>query len=191
MNEDETGQHSQQQKEQQKEQHTEHQQKRVGFWMLVSMWLIVFGLVGYYFQSWLEQQSNPNQTVNTTAGQNGEQVVELKRNRYGHYVTAGTINNEPVVFMVDTGASDISVPASIAKRIGLKRGREVTYQTANGPAVNYATQLQQVAVGGIELNNVRASINPNVESDEILLGMTFLKSLEFSQQGDSLILRQY
>ena len=92
--------------------------------------------------------------------------------------------------MIDTGASDISIPAHVAERIGLKAGHKRIYQTANGPAVSFATVLDQVAIGKIELRNVRASINPNVGIEEILLGMTFLKSLEFSQREDTLTLRQ-
>jgi aspartyl protease family protein len=41
------------------------------------------------------------------------------------------------------------------------------------------------------LQQVRASINPNMQGNEVLLGMSFLKHLEFTQRGDSLTLRQY
>jgi aspartyl protease family protein len=51
--------------------------------------------------------------------------------------------------------------------------------------------LDRVAVDGIELENVRAIINPNDDTDVILLGMSFLKKIEFTQRGDVLILRQY
>ena len=167
------------------------QQKRIGLWMVIIMWLLVLGLLTMFFQSWYEEQFNPNQTVNGEVSEQGVREVVLQRNRYGHYVTSGVINSVPVVFMVDTGASDISIPAKIAEQIGLKAGRKVVYQTANGPAVSYATVLNQIAIGKIELNNVRASINPNVGIEEILLGMTFLKGLEFSQREDKLTLRQF
>ena len=47
------------------------------------------------------------------------------------------------------------------------------------------------ASGDISLQNVRATINPGYKSNQILLGMSFLKHLEFSQRGDTLTLRQY
>jgi len=115
----------------------------------------------------------------------------LKRNRQGHYVTSGKINGHDVVFMIDTGATDIAVPVNVAKRVGLIPGRKNIHQTANGNVVVFSTRLQTVAVGEISLNNVKASINPGMDFNEILLGMSFLKNLEFTQRGNTLTLRQY
>ena len=50
--------------------------------------------------------------------------------------------------------------------------------------------LDEVSLGGITLNRVRASINPNMPQGEVLLGMSFLKHVEFSQRGDTLTIRQ-
>ena len=96
-----------------------------------------------------------------------------------------------MTFMLDTGATDISVPQQLADELGLKKGARILFQTANGKSWGYSTVLDSVAIGNIELNNVRASINPNVSDLDILLGMTFLKHLEFTQRGESLTLRQY
>jgi aspartyl protease family protein len=163
----------------------------MGFTMVVLMWLIVLGLLTAYFNHWEKSQYNPNQSVANMTYEDGVREVVLQRNRYGHYVATGAINDRPVVFMLDTGASDISVPQHIAKRLGLEAGPVVYYQTANGPAKAFMTRLDKVAVGDIELRDVRAHINPNVDDDEILLGMTFLKHLEFTQRGDNLTLRQH
>lgn len=171
-------------------QHPHQQQKRLGLWMVMLMWVLILGLIAMYFQTRVEKQFNPNQSVVAGENEQGVREVVLQRNRFGHYVTSGMINSESVTFIIDTGASDISIPARIAERLGLKAGRKVIYQTANGPAVSYATVLDRVAIGNIELHRVRASINPNVSEDEILLGMTFLKHLNFSQQGAILTLRQ-
>ena len=65
------------------------------------------------------------------------------------------------------------------------------YQTANGRTLVFATRLNEVSIGGITLRNVRATINPGYKSDDILLGMSFLKHLEFTQRGDQLTIRQY
>jgi len=167
------------------------QPRRIGIWMVVAMWVIVLWLLSMFFEKWLERDHNMNQQVESVVGADGVREVALLRNRSGHYVSSGFINDEPVVFMLDTGASDISIPYRVADKIGLKRGTQKMYQTANGPALNYSTQLAKVGIGDIELRNVRASINPNVEGTDILLGMTFLKHLEFAQRGDTLTLRQY
>jgi aspartyl protease family protein len=50
--------------------------------------------------------------------------------------------------------------------------------------------LDSVSVGDIELRGVRAGITPGLKTDEVLLGMSFLKHIEFTQRGDMLILRQ-
>lgn len=153
------------------------------------MWIIVMIMVFFLFDNILQKDYNPNQQV--LIQQSGKQrVVILKRNRYGHYVTQGKINNHPVTFMLDTGASDISIPDKLAKKLKLKYGREQRYQTANGIITGNLTLLKSVSIGNIKLHNVRASINPKMESEEILLGMSFLKYIEFSQRGDTLILRQ-
>ena len=58
-------------------------------------------------------------------------------------------------------------------------------------ATSYAATLDRVSVGEIELRDVWAGITPTLQTDQVLLGMTFLKHIEFTQRGDTLILRQY
>lgn len=165
---------------------TEH--KRLGHKFIIAMWIALMILVFFLFQNVLEKDYNPNQQVQHS--QSERQAVILKRNRYGHYVTRGSINNQPVTFLLDTGATDISIPEKIAKKLRLEYGQQRRYQTANGTIIGYLTNLNSVSIGNIELNNIRASINPRMNSDEILLGMTYLKHIEFTQRGDTLILRQ-
>ena len=158
--------------------------------MFFGMWIALLGLLALIFNNLLERQYNPNQQLISQRTAQGDIEVVLERNKFGHYVSSGMINDQPVVFMLDTGASDISVPETIAKRLGLKRGKPSIYQTANGHITVYKTILNSVNLGGIQLNNVRASINPHMNSEEILLGMSFLKHLDFAQKGDTLTLHQ-
>lgn len=158
--------------------------------MLIGMWLVVLGLLTMFFNGWLEQQHHPNQHVQGAVTADGTREVVLARNRAGHYTARGSINGSPVDFMLDTGASDISIPAAVANRLGLERGRAVTYHTANGTIVGYLTQLDSVAIGTVALRGLRASINPYMEGEEILLGMSFLGDLEFSQRDGKLTIRQ-
>lgn len=163
--------------------------KRLGHKFVIAMWIAVMVMVFFLFENLLERDYNPNQKV--MSQQSGEQrTVTLKRNRYGHYVTKGKINNRAVTLLLDTGASDISIPDKIAKKLKLKYGQEQRYQTANGIIIGNLTTLNSVSIGNIKLHNVRASINPKMKNDEILLGMSFLKFIEFTQRGDTLILRQ-
>jgi len=165
--------------------------RRMGVWMVVLAWTALIALVAVFFTGWTEKQYNPNQSLSRTVTSNGVREVVLQRNRYGHYVATGAINGHPVTFMVDTGASDISIPQKLATSLGLKRGAPVNYQTANGIVTNYSTVLDSVTMGSIKLLKVRASINPYVAEDDVLLGMSFLKYLEFTQKGAQLTIRQY
>jgi aspartyl protease family protein len=170
------------------EQQPQEQSRQLGRWMVYAAWVLFLGLLTWLFSGTLERMHNPNPEPMSSMQASAVEVV-LQRNRWGHYVVTGYINGEAATFMLDTGATDISVPAELAQRLGLKRGIELTYQTANGPAKAWATRLQSVGIGPIELHDLRAHINPNVSGDEVLLGMTFLKQLEMVQQGDTLTLR--
>ncbi len=167
------------------------EQKRIGTFMVVVMWVLFLVLLMSFFEGVIDRQINPNQSLNTQYTEAGVREVELQRNRYGHYVTDGSINGQHVVFMLDTGATGVAVPQHIANDLQLKRGAAIQVLTANGEVTGYASTLESVAVDGIELKNVSAIINPGDASDVILLGMSFLKKIEFTQRGDILILRQY
>ena len=165
--------------------------KRLGLWMVMLAWVVLIAMVAVLFSRWTEKQRNPNQSLGQVVSATGEREVVLQRNRYGHYVVTGAINKQPVTLMIDTGASDISVPQQLANRLGLKPGAPISYQTANGVVTNYATLLDSVTIGSITLHKVRASINPHVNGDDVLLGMSFLKHLEFTQKGQQLTIRQH
>jgi aspartyl protease family protein len=77
----------------------------------------------------------------------------------------------------------------VADRIGLERGRRIYYQTANGTISAWQTTLAEIQLGPLRLGPVAASINPNGGDEAVLLGMSFLKQLDFSQQGNTLTLR--
>jgi aspartyl protease family protein len=163
----------------------------IGAGMLFGMWILLFILLAYLFSNILDNQHNPNENINSTTMTNGAVETVLERNRYGHYVVSGMINNQDVVFMLDTGASDISIPEIQATKLGLSKGHKQIYQTANGNIDVYLTRLDMVSIGEIQLHNIKATINPHSQSDEILLGMSFLKHLEFTQRGNQLIIRQH
>ena len=153
-------------------------------------WLVLLGLGVFYFSDLLERQRNPNQQLQTRYDEQGAREVVLKRNKYGHYLATGAINGEPVVFMLDTGATGVAIPSAVGSRLGLKGGRPFSTQTANGIATSYAVRLERISVGEIELRDVSAAITPGLRTEEILLGMSFLKQIEFTQRGDTLTLRQ-
>jgi aspartyl protease family protein len=161
----------------------------MGLTMFVLAWLILFGLLAFYFNNWLAEQHNPNQSPSIQAGGNSKEVV-LQPNRQHHYVVSGAINGSQVVFLLDTGATDVVIPAALATRLKLKAGQKQYAHTANGTVAVYSTRINDINIGGIRFHNVTASINPGMAGDVILLGMSALRQIEFSQRGDTLILRQ-
>ena len=173
-----------------KDEPTEHSGQRIGRGMYIAMWLVVLALLTMGFNHWLERERNPNRNPQGLVSADGALEVTLQRSRHGHYLASGYINGQPVTFLLDTGASDVSIPAAVASRLGLERGAPRQYRTANGIVTAYLTQLHRVELGPLELAGVRASINPHMDGEEILLGMSFLRELEMIQRGDSLTLRQ-
>ncbi|MGD8743784.1 MAG: TIGR02281 family clan AA aspartic protease [Granulosicoccaceae bacterium] len=162
--------------------------RRIGKRFVLLAWLVVFGLLTWLFAGIEKSRHNPNTEPTSARDHNGQYSVVLQRNRFGHYVTTGHINGTEATFLLDTGASDVSIPAALAERLGLERGPEQLYSTANGLITGYLTRVDSIRIGNIELRDVQASINPNDMDNKILLGMSFLRRLEFTQRGDRLIL---
>ncbi|TKB47069.1 retropepsin-like aspartic protease family protein [Thalassotalea mangrovi] len=157
--------------------------QKIGKAMTWVAWIIGLLLLVWFFQTKLDADWNPNQQPKVAVNTSGQQQVVLERNRYGHYVTAGFINQENALFMLDTGATSVSIPMEIADKYGLERQGSHRVQTANGSVMVYATTIDELSIGNINLYNVRANINPGMTGQEILLGMSALKQLEFSQKG--------
>ncbi|MCF6765638.1 retroviral-like aspartic protease family protein [Thiotrichales bacterium 19S3-7] len=106
------------------------------------------------------------------------------------YLTYGYINGYKVKFIVDTGATSVSIPESIAQKIGLKKGARYQAMTANGTITVYRTYIDKLTIGSITLIDIAASINPSSNDDYILLGMSALRQLELQQKNNELILIQ-
>ena len=158
--------------------------------MFAIAWIFVLGLLTLYFGDLLEGQHNPNRSVAGTEAAGTREVV-LRRNRQGHYVVKGGINDRPVVFLLDTGATDVALSATLAKKLHLRLGQPFEAMTANGRVTAYSTVLNRVALGNIVLYQVTASVLPAMDGMGVLLGMSFLKQLELIQRGDQLTIRQH
>jgi aspartyl protease family protein len=147
--------------------------------------LLVLGLFYLYFENSLQARNNPNRQLQIAPGAE----LVLKRSGDGHYVFPGTINGRPVTFLLDTGATLVSVPAHLADELGLKAGAHQRSITANGTVDTRTTRVDALAFGPFDLRGVSASLNPGMVGDQVLLGMSVLRHLEFTQRGDTLLLR--
>ena len=165
--------------------------RNMGLTMFILAWAVLFIMGIVFFDDLLADQHNPNHSPASRTTQEGIKEVILQSNRQHHYIANGLINGYKTVFLLDTGATDVVIPQSLAKKIGLKaNGRQQAY-TANGRVTVYKTKLNTLQLGDIELQNINASINPAMDKDTVLLGMSALKQIEFTQRGETLILRQY
>lgn len=164
--------------------------RRTGRYMLIMAWVGGLALLTLLFQDLLRSQINPNTDPLVSEAPDGRKQVVLERNAQGHYVASGRINGVPVTFLLDTGATDVAIPEHLADRLRLERRGGGISQTANGPVAVWQTMLDKVTLGAISLSDVRASILPSMRgTDKVLLGMSFLKQLEFTQRDGQLILQ--
>lgn len=157
------------------------------FWLLT--WGAALALATFYFGRWETAQYNPNRTPQSVRGADFIEV-RLAGNRQGHYLMEGQIDGQTVTFLLDTGASQVAIPAGLARRLGLTPGAPLEISTANGRATAHRTRLARLQLGEIGLDNVAAMIVPGMDGDEVLLGMSALKHLEFTQRDGTLVLRQ-
>nr|WP_157713404.1 TIGR02281 family clan AA aspartic protease [Pseudomonas sp. PB120] len=156
---------------------------------MVLAWCAALFLATRFFADWEARQQNPNVNVSSEQGE-GFIEVKLVSNNQGHFVASGHINGQPVDFMLDTGATDVSIPASLAERLKLEEGFGVTLSTANGLSQGYRTRIDRLQVGDIVLRDVRALVAPGLTGNQVLLGMSALNKLEFTQRGGTMLLRQ-
>lgn len=119
-----------------------------------------------------------------------EAVIYRQRDMYQG---SGSINGYPVSFIVDTGASAISMNESTARRIGIDFrvvGDPIMVSTANGVVRAYKVSLERVKVGDIQLHNVFGIVHEGASPTMILLGMSFLGQLDMQRDGERLVLKK-
>jgi aspartyl protease family protein len=132
----------------------------------------------------VDRGSAPTVAVAVEAG--GEIVIP--RSRDGHYYVAGEIDGHPLTFMVDTGASIVSLDEASARAAGLPRGRATRFVTAGGPVVGEEVGPVTVSVGPYAVAGLRVGVLPS-SSSHALLGQNFLRRFEVTQAGDRMVLR--
>ena len=118
--------------------------------------------------------------------------VTLSADARGHFVTSGTVNGRPVNFLVDTGATLVTLSRAEATRIGLDygSGRPTQSQTANGVVRGWRVSLASVSVGDVTVRDVDAMVIDNDTPPVGLLGMSFLGRFDMHRQGSTLVLRR-
>jgi len=138
-------------------------------------------------QAW--QRANPNPRPVAYLGASGVPEVMLNANAVDQYVTSGSINGQPVRFLIDTGAADVALSRAMARALNLHLVSGGLSKTGNGTIATWTARLDEVEVGGLAVRNVRATVLPNMGGEEILLGMAYLKHMDVRLAGGRLWLR--
>ena len=109
----------------------------------------------------------------------------------GHFMAQGSINGKATQFMVDTGATAVSMGAAQAQQMGLNytSGRPVRMNTANGQTIGYLVTLDSVRVGDVEVRNVEAIVAQQ-SMPFVLLGNSYLTRFSMRRDSDQMVLER-
>jgi aspartyl protease family protein len=125
-----------------------------------------------------------------SGGSGGTQIV-LTAGSGGHFVTQGSINGRSTQFVVDTGATMVSMGSAEAKRLGIhfENGQRMQAHTANGVTTGYRISLGTVRIQDVEVHNVEAAVMP-MGMPYILLGNSFLSRFQMKQENGTMTLQR-
>lgn len=132
-----------------------------------------------------------SQSIGTAYSEAAVNEVRLNSQHQGHFFGSGKFNGKSAQFLVDTGASMVSMSSAIANRLGIsyKKGKVIRVSTAQGVTRAYQIVLPRVEVGTIRVNNVATVIIEGEHPLDILLGNSFLGQTDLSVQSGVMVLR--
>ncbi|MBP7709963.1 MAG: TIGR02281 family clan AA aspartic protease [Rickettsiales bacterium] len=152
--------------------------KYLAIWSAVGLVFVALYSYRFEFADFKTRIAGEINPTSVRVSDSGELEINLAQD--GHFYIDVTINNMPVRFMIDTGASDIVMSLKEAKRLGIdlkKLTFNKPYQTANGTSWGASVTLEKVEVGNAVFHDVSASIN-NADMGTSLLGMSFLRKFK-------------
>lgn len=148
---------------------------------IVLFWLVLMGLLYALMTHYLKPPP-----VRITAS--GDLIIPKARN--GHFYAAGTVNGWPVNFMVDTGASLVTVSEAFAQQAGVAAGVPTVFKTANGDLPGRVVPDVPVTLGPVQVSGVRLGVGlVGGNLNDGLLGQSFLSKFEIILTKDQMILR--
>jgi aspartyl protease family protein len=163
---------------------------KLGKHFAIFAWLLLLGVLYLFFDEQIAEQLNPNRKLQSSQQQQ-QVIVTMQANKQGHFVGTLLLNGKPIDFLLDTGATMVAVSDEVAAQTGMKKGIVYETSTANGVTTAYQSKINELRLGDIVLHDLEASIVPNLDGTEILLGMSALKHLEFSKREHQLQLIQH
>ena len=132
-----------------------------------------------------------NQRIAGARKDSGAGKVVLTGDSRGHYLTTAVVNGVSMQFLVDTGASVVTIGSDDARRarINYSTAPKGLMQTANGVVAAYRVTLDSVTLGGITLNQIEGVVmEGNSLGRHGLLGMSFLSRMDMKREGETMTL---
>jgi aspartyl protease family protein len=129
--------------------------------------------------------------ISGTAGQNiSGEAIELRRQDDGHYWLTVDINNKPVRFMVDSGATMTAINATTARQAGVEAdGYPIILGTANGRIAAKRGVVRSLSVGPHSIENHQVVVSERFGEVNVL-GMNFLNSMQsWRVEANMMVLR--
>lgn len=122
----------------------------------------------------------------------GQQQITIIRDNNGHFSTRGKVNDAPIRFLIDTGATDVVLTHQDAVRAGIDVDTlhyNIPVSTANGMTTSARTRINLISIGPITIERLRVMVSRKDDLRESLLGMRFINNLQsFEIRGDRMIL---
>ena len=148
---------------------------------IVVFWMVVMG--GLYLAMTHYLKPKP-----VTVSSTGDLIIP--RDRDGHFYALGAVNGQSVIFLVDTGASLVTVSEAFAQSAGLGRGHSTVFQTANGTINGRIVPDVPISMGPLTVSGVRVGVGLIGDvQDKALLGQSFLARFDITLSKDQMTLR--
>ncbi|MCZ4314611.1 retropepsin-like aspartic protease [Comamonadaceae bacterium G21597-S1] len=150
--------------------------------VIVVFWLLVMAIV----YGGIKLVMKPREVTISMAGE-----MTIPRARDGHFYAPGTIGGQPVVFLVDTGASYVTVSQAFADHAGIHGGSPTRFHTANGVIEGRIVSDVPVSLGPAAVSGVKVAVGMNgIGRDQALLGQSFLSKFQITLSGNEMVLRR-
>lgn len=106
--------------------------------------------------------------------------LELRQVQNGHYFSSGSINGAAVTFMIDTGATLVSISSAIAARANIQKCVPRIVSTANGTVNACLATAEELTFGSFRFTGIDVLVMPDMPTDA-LLGMNVLRNFRIEQ----------
>jgi aspartyl protease family protein len=152
---------------------------------IAAVWLALGGVLYLVFDHLEHQRQASFKPYALTSGE-----LVIPRQRDGHFHVMGEVNRQPVSFLVDTGASHVSVSQALAEQAELPEGQSITLSTANGERPGQLVRSVPVRAGHLVLNDTTVTVGlVGLPPDQALLGQAFLKHFDIEINSKEMVLR--